>query len=102
MPRPDEGIRLNPRAERDVDEIWDYSAGIWGVGTANAYVGGLRSTLSTIAASPLMARERTEITPPVRVYPYRSHLVIYRVDGDEIAVLRVFHSRRNWLREMGV
>ena len=45
-----------------------------------------------------MARERTEITPPVRAYPYGAHLVIYTVDeGDDVYVLRVRHGHEDWM-----
>ena len=35
-----------------------------------------------------MARERLEIHPPVRVHPYKSHVVIYKIEGPDILIIR--------------
>ena len=39
-----------------------------------------------------------EITPPVRVYPVRKHMIVYTVleDAQTVYVLRVRHHRENW------
>ena len=98
---PVERVRLRAKARRDIDGIWSYTAETWGPVAANDYVRGLQATLDVIGASPRIARERAAIDPPVRVHPYHSHLVIYRIADDGIDVVRVFHSRRNWMAEMG-
>ena len=36
-----------------------------------------------------MAREREEFTPPVRIHPSGSHLVIYRREGQGVEIIRV-------------
>jgi toxin ParE1/3/4 len=30
--------RFSPRAQRNLDEIWDYSAATWGIDQAEAYI----------------------------------------------------------------
>lgn len=47
-----------------------------------------------------MARERLEISPPVRVHFHGSHVIVYAVEGDDIVLLRVLHERRDWEREL--
>jgi len=49
-----------------------------------------------VRETPLIARERSEIDPPVRLHPYRSHAVIYRVEADHLAVIRIAHIRQRW------
>ena len=45
-----------------------------------------------------MPRLREEISLPVRVHPYKAHLVIYDVgDEDEVIILRVRHGREDWM-----
>jgi len=42
------------------------------------------------------ARERTEITPPVRVHPYGSHIIIYLIDSaEDVFILRIRHGRED-------
>ena len=93
---PVEGYRLRPAAETDLEDIWDYTAETWGPDQADDYVRGLARTFDLLAEFPEIARERTEIEPPVRCHPYRSHLIIYRQEGAWVVIVRVVHARRHW------
>ena len=42
-----------------------------------------------------MARERHEITPPVRIHPSGAHLVIYRQAGQGVEIIRILHAHQN-------
>jgi len=42
-----------------------------------------------------MARERAEFTPSVRIHPSGSHLVIYRLAGQGIEIIRILHAHQN-------
>lgn len=90
-------IVLTPRARADLAEIWAYTAREWSPGQAERYLGGLRTIFALLAASPEIARLRSEITPPVRLHPYRSHLIIFQHDAAVLDVLRVVHARSDWL-----
>jgi len=46
--------------------------------------------------NPGAARERTELGPPVRVHPYRAHLVIDEIEAGDVFVLRVRHGHEDW------
>jgi toxin ParE1/3/4 len=68
----------------------------WGVEQAEAYMRGLQAALDLLLTAPEMAPERREILPPVRLYRYRSHVVIYRLAEATLVVHRVVHGRSNW------
>ena len=57
---------------------------------------GLSALFGTLASFPDVGRERREITPPVRLHPYRAHLVVYRAETDQLLIIRVLHGRQNW------
>jgi toxin ParE1/3/4 len=42
-----------------------------------------------------MARERDEFSPPVRIHSNGVHLVIYRIDGQGIEIIRILHVHQN-------
>ena len=42
-----------------------------------------------------MARERLEFTPPVRIHPSGAHLVLYRLEGQGVEIIRILHSHQN-------
>ncbi|WP_341871205.1 type II toxin-antitoxin system RelE/ParE family toxin [Stappia indica] len=47
-----------------------------------------------------MARERGEISPPVRIHPFKAHLVVYVMEEDGgILVVRIRHGHEDWSRE---
>lgn len=88
--------KLSAQAEQDFYDIYAEGAARFGVAQAEKYQAGLLHTLSLIADNPQMARERSEITPPVRIHPYQAHLIIYMVRSAEIFVLRLPRGSRDW------
>lgn len=97
MPRrPIEDYRLSPAAQSDLSGIWGYTAEMWSPDQADTYLRGLGKKLEDLCSYPEIARERPEIDPPVRCHPYRSHLIIYRIEDDHLAIIRVVHSRQHW------
>jgi toxin ParE1/3/4 len=88
--------RISRKAEEDILDI--YLAGIdrFGIAQAERYHTGLEGVFEIIARFPLVARQRHEISPPVRVHPYEAHIVVYLVDVQGVLILRVRHGREDW------
>ncbi len=89
--------RLAPRALDDLDDIWRYSAEKWSIAQADRYIDELVRMFETIAAMPELARERKEFTPPVRIHAHESHLIIYTIAEDHVAILRLLGGRQDWV-----
>ena len=66
--------RLSPAALTDLDAIWEYTARTWSVSQAETYIRGLAADMDLLVQHPGIARERTEISPPVRLYRSASYL----------------------------
>ena len=94
-------IRLLPKADYDMEKIWKHTAANWSVDQANNYVAALTSTFDLLALSPLMARERREFVPPVRIHPHQSHVIIYRLSDGYLDIVRVVHKKQNWAPLLG-
>jgi toxin ParE1/3/4 len=56
----------------------------------------LADKLTLLCENSFVAPERAEIDPPIRLHRYKSHVIIYRVEDDHIAVIRIAHMRRDW------
>ncbi|AWB49856.1 type II toxin-antitoxin system RelE/ParE family toxin [Gemmobacter aquarius] len=93
MTRP---VQLRPLAEADLAEIWDHTLAEWGSRQAEAYLAGLGKIFDLLAEHPEIARLRTEFVPPLRLHPYRAHLIIFQ-SGETLEVIRVVHGRTDWL-----
>lgn len=88
--------RLRPRAVQDLETIWLYTAEQWSVDQAEYYVRQLMAGLDLLSAQPEIARNRTEIVPPVRVHRIASHLIIYQIEPDFLDIIRIRHGREDW------
>ena len=91
--------KLSLAAGNDIAAIAEYTVDNFGVEQAIAYRDGLIETFKFLSEFPRVARERRELQAGVRVYPYRSHLIFYRADGDGVFIQRVRHSREDWINE---
>lgn len=89
------GWTIRPAAEADLADIWFQGAAKWGMDQAEFYADSLFALFDLLATYPEMAREREEYTPPVRIHPCRSHLVIYRRKGHGIEIIRILHAHQN-------
>ena len=92
--------RLSRAAEDDLIGIWLQGAERHGAAQADRYHDGLGATFELLWAFPEMARERTELTPPLRAHPFGVHVILYLVRPDaSILVARVRHKREDWMTD---
>jgi len=93
-------FRLSLAAEEDVVGIAEAGIRLFGRAQAREYHDELFAVFDLIAANPRMARERHELTPPIRVHAFKAHLVIYVIEGDGgILIVRVRHGHEDWAAE---
>jgi toxin ParE1/3/4 len=90
--------RLTRAAAEDIRHVYREGKRLFGVRQADLYHLFLESIFEMLAQNPESARERTEISPPVRVHPCGAHLVVYlKTEDGNVLVLRVRHARENWI-----
>ncbi len=88
--------RLGPRAQRDLDGIFDYTAAKWGVSQALRYTDLIESACGDLAGAP----QKAQSCPGIRS-GYRRHRVIYfRLTSFGIAVVRILHQRMDATRHI--
>ena len=88
-------FRLDDAAAVQIEDIFIYSATVWGEDQASAYVFGLYDVLDDIAARRVPWRRVPAIFPVEGfMRRYRSHVVYWRVLEEEaIGVVAVLHRR---------
>lgn len=93
--------QLTRAASDDLVAIYLYGLERFGPAQADGYHDGLEATFNFLGEYPRAAREREEIRSPVRIYPYKAHLIVYELGpNDNVLILRVRHAREDWLSEM--
>ncbi len=94
-------FNLSVEAEEDIVAIAEQSVRVFGSLVARQYYDELFTVLEILASNPRMARERHEIFPPVRIHPFKAHIVVYRVGDDgSIFVIRIRHGHEDWIGEI--
>ena len=94
-------VRLLPKAQEDLADIWRYTLDSWGEDQAFKYTDDLDAAFSRLADQPLIPRERIEFSPPVRIVHHASHLIVYLVDDQGIIVIRVLHENMDVDAQLG-
>ena len=92
--------RTTRQADQDIIDIYLRGCREFGQPHAERYHAGLAETLDLIGDNPRAARERSEFDPPVRLHPYRSHLIIYLLDDGGVLIVRVLHGRQEWEKHL--
>jgi len=91
---------LSREAEKDIIKIFVHGVEEFGLLQAEMYHQKLEISFNFLAENPLAAPLREEISPPVRIHPVGAHIVIYRVEPNDIVfIIRVRHHYENWLAE---
>ena len=91
---------LSPRAQSDIDKIWDYTITQWGIDQAESYTRELQRNIEAIAAQPNKGRSCPEVRSGYFKIPSGSHVVFYRMTGQRVEVVRVLHSRMDFERHI--
>lgn len=94
-------VRLAKLADRDLREIYKYSARQFGEAQAERYYDGLWRCFLFLAEHPTIGRLRTELSPPARSHHHQRHVVFYDVAEDHILIIRVLHERMDVGRHLG-
>jgi toxin ParE1/3/4 len=91
---------LSPRAQTDLEEIWDYTVARWGLDQAETYTRQLWECIKAVAARPSIGRECADLRPGYYKLPSGSHVLFYRLITDGIDIVRILHERMDYDRHI--
>jgi toxin ParE1/3/4 len=83
------GYVLSPRAQADLEEIWNFTAERWGEDQAARYVLDIRAAIEAVVRDPRRGRACDHIRAGYRKYPAGSHMLFFRVVREGIDVVRI-------------
>jgi toxin ParE1/3/4 len=91
---------LSPRAQRDLEKIWDDTQERWGIDQAERYTRQIWENIRSLAARPSLGRACPELR--AGYYKYRSgvHIVFYRLTDSGIDIVRILHERMDLERHL--
>ncbi len=86
-------FQLTPRAEEDLEAIWDYTAQTWSVTQADKYVDSIFDMIEQLAANPKRGRSADDVRQGYRKQAVGAHLLFYRELDDGLEIVRILHAR---------
>lgn len=85
----------------DLEEIFDFIAAD-NPRRARLYIEEIQRTCRGLTDAPLIGTARPDLQPDLRIMTFRRRVVIaYRVQGDQLEILRVFSGGRDYEAIMG-
>lgn len=92
--------RFSPAAQRDLEEILEYTVGEWGLEQAVSYIAAIDKACMDLAHAPELAQDASSIRPGyLRAYVER-HVIYFRPEAWGIAVVRILHQRMDAPRHL--
>ncbi len=92
--------RLSPGAQRDMADIWLYSAQNWGVDRADDYIRALTDAMVLLVEDPSLGVSCENVRPGYRKRLSGSHAIFYRQERAAIVVIRVLHQNMDAARNL--
>ncbi|WP_370201719.1 type II toxin-antitoxin system RelE/ParE family toxin [Alloalcanivorax venustensis] len=86
---------LSPAAREDLRAIHQYGSRQWGKPRSDEYMSSLKDKLWQLLQQPETGKARPELSPGVRSISVASHVIFYRVQREELQVVRVLHGRQD-------
>lgn len=86
--------RLADEAVADLDAIFAYIAEDNPL-RAVSFIDEIITRFDAIAERPLSFPSREDLTPGLRAGLHRPYLILFRVDGDTVQIVRVIHGARD-------
>ncbi len=86
---------LSPEAQRDLRDIYQFGLCTWGQNQSSDYLDALKEHFWHLTTQPFMGTERPELGADMRSFPVKSHIVFYRLQANQIEIVRILHGRQD-------
>jgi toxin ParE1/3/4 len=89
--------RRSPLADSDLDDIWYYVASQRGsLDIADRLMGSITDRFFLLTSYPHIGRARDEdLRPGLRSFPVGEYVILYRIEDEDVVILRVLRGSRN-------
>ena len=100
MPQQSAEYRLTPAAVSDLEAIWLYTLGEWGIEQAHHYIDDLTAAFEQLAKTPQLGAACDHIRRGYRRNGVGRNVIYYRVAEYGITVIRLLHDRMDAPRHL--
>lgn len=86
---------LTEATEKDLNDIFDYTAQEFGFDQAVEYLLGVEDKFNLLSDQPQLGKARNEIRNELRSFIHERHVIFYRGMGKRVRIIRILHGRRD-------
>ena len=98
--RANKKFRLRPKAEEDLENIYEYSYQKFGSARADKYIRDLDDAFNKLADEPSLGSDYSHVRPDLVAYRVASHVFFFKPSVDGITILRVLHKSMDYGRHL--
>ena len=91
---------LSKIAEKDLEDIFDYTHREFGLDQAILYVLSIDEVFTLISQNPKLGIDRNEIKKGLKSFVFKSHIIFYRIITNKIRIVRVLHGSRDLSKQL--
>src|SRR5215207_62336 len=95
MAKPKYEIVWSSDADLDLLDIWGYLARDTSRSVADRTARGIRRSCDRLIRLPHLGRPRGDLLPGIRSLLVNPYVVFYRLQNNEVEIVRVLHGRRD-------
>ena len=88
------------KAERDLENIVDYTVEQWGTVRAIQYIESLQEVAQLLASNPDIGMKRDNLSAGLLSFPCQSHILYYLKNTHGVSIIRVLHSNMDPVRHL--
>ena len=92
--------RLSPRAQADLENIWDYTEERWGQSQAESYVRSIQAAIAAVTEDPRRGQKCDDIRKGYLGYSVERQVLFFRQIPEGIDVVRILHQSMNFDRHL--
>lgn len=93
-------VRVSPKAEADLEDIWLYTRQAWSSAQADHYITAIFKRLEQLAADELSGQPYDHVRLGYFKLVVGSHIAFYRQTDTNIEVVRILHARMDFERHL--
>lgn len=86
---------LSEIADKDLEEIFDYTFDEFGFDQAEKYLLEIEEIFQNLIINPQIGKKRDEIKQGLYSFPKDNHIIFYRISDKHIRIVRVLHGSRD-------
>jgi toxin ParE1/3/4 len=94
------GLDFTPRARREIEEIWEYSADQFGLDRADLYLRDIQRPAMTVAEDPRRGLACDKIRSGYRKFSVGSHILFFKASASRVVIVRILHRRMDFGRHI--